>query len=302
MLLALCLLFTTALLSAETAEGPEEGVLWTRLDIAAATGHDGWDAEGESFPEDTFSLNYLALGANLEYGVTPWASLYARWQPGYLYSVVIGEGDAGRMGDIQVGLRVGLLGERGLIKLGFLRLALLAGVKFPLPSGDDTVWEPDQRLWGADFGLSFDYIPCSWFQVNLSGDVLLNPEQISDNPAFNRQGVNHFMDTTFSVEPRFNILNPNGLMFGLPVVYEYSPESKHEGEGMGDERRFLWAGCSYTLLMRTISWPFEVSVQYLVPIDGMNQIKLQRLTLSGKVAIPIVKMARNAALRRSSKE
>jgi hypothetical protein len=272
-------------------------MLWARLDIAAAAGQDGWDAAGERRPEGSLTegslpegaLNYLALGADLEYGVTPWVSLYARWQPGYFYSVVSGAGEAGRMGDLRFGFRLGLLGERGLIRIGFLRLALLAGVKVPLPSGDGSAWEPDTHLWGGGFGLSCDYIPYPWFRVSFSGDLLLNPEQFSDTPAFGRRGVNHVLDTAFVLEPRFTLLNPDGMMFGLPAVYEYSPESESSGQGLGDERHALWAGFSYTLVMRSIPRPFEVTVSYLIPVYGRNQAKIQRLTLSGRVGIPLLK-------------
>jgi hypothetical protein len=286
-LLVLFLLFSALLLPADTAEGPAQGVLRVRLDFSALTGHGGWDAEGRSVPDGV--LNYTAPGFDLEYGVIPWASLFARWQPGYLFSVVTGEGDAGRLGDFRFGLRLGLLGEQALIKIGFLRLAVFAGVKTPFPSGDDTAWEPDTHLWGAAFGLSFDYIPLSWFQVNLSGDVLLNPEQISDNPAFGRRRVNHPLDTTFILEPRFSILKPDGITFALPVVYDYSLESEFQGQGRGDERRFLSAGYSYSLVSRNAAWPFEVTARYLFPLYGMNQLKLHRLDLSTRIEIPLLR-------------
>jgi hypothetical protein len=284
LLLVCLLLFAVSPLAAETAEGPAQGTLWARLNVSALTGHGGWDAAGERIDGEV--LNYLAFGADLEYGVTPWVSLFGRWEPGYLHSAVAGAGEAGTMGDLRFGLRLGVAGERALIKTGFLRVAVLAGVKMPLPSGEDTAWEPGTRLWGAGFGLSVDYIPLPWLQVNLSGDVLVNPEQISDNPAYGRRGVDHALDMVFSLEPRLSILNPDGVILGLPVVYEYSPESERAGVGLGDERRLLSAGCSYTLAARSAAWPFEVTVKYLAPIDGMNRIREQRLSLSGKVEIP----------------
>jgi hypothetical protein len=288
--LMLCLFMTAASLGAEPAEGPDRGDLWIRAVLSSAAGQGGWDAAGESRPEGV--LNYLAMGVEAEYGVTPWASLFGRWQPGYFYAAELGEGEAGKGGDFRFGLRLGLAGERALVKAGFLRAAVLAGVKAPFPSGEDTAWEPDTHLWGAGFGVLVEYIPCSWFQVKVSGDLVLSPEQISDNPAFGRRGVDHALDLSFAAEPRVSILKPDGVVVGLPVSYEYSPESTRGGEGLGDERRLWSAGCSYTLAARSAAWPFEVTVKYLVPVKGMNRIKEQRLELSGKVEIPLGKKTR----------
>jgi hypothetical protein len=94
----------------------------------------------------------------------------------------------------------------------------------------------------------------------------------------------------FSVEPRLSILKPDGVILGLPVEYEYPPESEVAGVRLGDERRLLSAGCSYTLAARSTAWPFEVTVRYQVPMDGKNRIREQRLSLSGKVEIPLIRV------------
>jgi hypothetical protein len=280
------LFFAAMPLPADTAEGPPEGVLWTQTALSAEIALDRWDSGGRLA---NGNIQFVALGFGLEYGVLPWASLSAQWQPGVLLTSYTSSGPAGNASDFQFGLRLGLLGERAFIKLDFLRLALIAGVKSPLPSGEDAVWEPDLHLWGVKLGASLDYIPVDWFQLNCSGTVFLNPEQASNNAAFSRQTVNHPMDMTFELEPRFGLLSPNGVIFSLPIVYEFSPESEIRGNALGDERHFLHLGLGYTIAIRDTTLPFEVNTRLFVPLAGTNQLRLQRVEISGKIAIPIVK-------------
>jgi hypothetical protein len=274
-LVILLLAVTPAPLPADTAEGPPEGVLWTSLVISAPV------------EPNSGILDFLALGFDAEYGILPWASLDVNWRPGYLLSGYQSPDPAGSFSDFRLFFRFGLLGDRGLIRVKPLRLALIAGVDIPFPSEDQSLQEPDLHLWGLRGGLSLDYIPHPFFQVNLSGFASYYPEQASDNPAFLYQAVSHPLEIRAEAEPRFNYLVPSGLILTLPVVYEYSAESSVRGQALDDEGHLLSVGFGYTIAVHDPPLPFEVGVRYLVPVYDINRSRRQRLELTGKVMIPL---------------
>jgi hypothetical protein len=282
------LLFALSLLAAsplraESAEGPPEGVLWSSLSFSAAAAP---DSGSSASPGNT---DFAALGFGLEYGVLPWFSLSADWQPGFIISGYSSAGSAGSFSDLSFAFRFSLLGEQGLLKFKPLRLSLSAGLDVPLPSASDSAWEPDAHLWGALGQLSFDYLPSSFFQLSGSASVTFNPEQASDNPAFSRQAVFHPLDVRAELEPWFCYLNPGGVIFSFPVVYEFSQESSVREEGLGDGGHLLSMGFGYTIAMREFALPFEASLKFLAPLYGVNRSLFQRVELTGKVAIPLKK-------------
>jgi hypothetical protein len=269
---------------ADTAEGPPEGTLWTHPGFSAAF-----------LPEnDAGVFHYLGLGLGAEYGVLPWASFAFNWRPGVLLWADTSEGPVGRVSDIAFRIRTGILGERALIKHPFFRLAFLAGINSPLPSGRDTLWEPGSRLWGALLGASFDYIPLPLFQVNFSASAALNPEQITANPAFARQFVSHPLDLRFELEPRFTYPVPNGVTVTLPLRYEMSAESKVRGVPLGDEGHVLSLGLGCAALIRKVPLPFEAGVKFLTPLYRVHRPNLMHLELYGKIEIPIVRVKKNS--------
>jgi hypothetical protein len=280
-LLAAALLLR-APLSADTAEAPPQGVLRIDTALSAASALDAWGAATEN-------LQFIALGLGAEYGVLPWASLAVLWQPGALLAAYSPAVPAGSLSDLRFSLRFGLLGERALVKFNVLRLAVLAGLKAPLPSGGDTVWEPDTRLWGALAGFSLDYLPFRSFQVNLSGATLFNPEQATGNPAFSDQTVFHPLDIRCELEPRLNFLSPTSVVLTLPLVYEYSLPSRVRDRVVDDEQHSLSLGLGYTLAIRDFSLPFDVGMKFLAPVYGVNRPRFWRTELAVKLEIPLVK-------------
>jgi hypothetical protein len=274
---------------AETAERPPQGVLWTGLGLSAAAGQTVWDAEGRTGPG---SLQYIALGFRAEYGVIPWASLSARWEPAALLSGLAGAGDVGRTGDFCLGLRLGILGDGGLFgQAGVLRLSVTAGAKAPLDPGADTVWEPDTHLWGANLGASCDYLVSQWFQLNLGATFFINPEQASRNPAYTSgiAKVNHPLDMKLELEPRFSILNPDGVVFTMPIVYDYAAETTVRDQAIGDGAHVISLGLGYTIVVQEAALPFEVGLHCYVPLYGVNHVRLPRVEMTGKIAIPILR-------------
>jgi hypothetical protein len=284
------LLLAAPFAGAGTAERPSEGALWTGLGLSAAAGQGGWGVSGP--------LQYAGLGFNLEYGIIPWASLRFQWRPGVLLSGYRGAGSTGRTGDLRAGARFGILGEKdSLIGLDFLRLVFTAGLKAPLGPGANTVWEPDSHLWGAQMGLSCDYLVSPLFHLNLEALALLNPEQASRNPNFTPRmaSVKHPLDLSLELEPRFRVLSPNGVIFSLPLVYEYAAETEVRGAGLGDGRHFLSLGFAYTIVVRDAALPFEAGLRCFVPLYGANQIRLQRVELTGRLEIPLLRSGQETA-------
>jgi hypothetical protein len=276
------LLFVSPL-SADTAESPPEGVLWTSLVLSSTDAPISGDAVSSG------SLDFLALGIGAEYGVLPWASLAADWRPGFLLSSHSSLGSTGSFSDFRLSLRLALLGSQALIRVNPFRLALIAGVTVPLPSADTGAWEPDLHLWGIRGGFSFDYIPHDLFQVNLAAVAVYYPEQASDNPAFSRQGVSHPLELRAELEPRLTYLTPSGVILALPLVYEYSAESTVRGQPLDDEGHLLSLGVGYTIAIRDIALPVEIGLRYLTPVYDVNHSRLQRLEFVVKTAIPLKK-------------
>jgi hypothetical protein len=279
---AAVLLLAAPAAGADTAERPSEGALWTGAGLSAAAGQSGWGVSGP--------LQHIGLGFELEYGLIPWASVQAQWRPAVLLSGYSRSGSTGHLGDVQIGARFGILGEKdSLISLGFLRLTFAAGLKAPLPPGTGTAWEPDTHLWGAKVGLSCDYLAAPWFHLNLGAAALLSPEQASQNPNFTPRlrSVEHPLDLSIELEPRFRVLNPSGVIFSLPLVYEYSAETRIRETALGDGRHFLSLGIGYTMVIRNAALPFEVGMRCFMPLYGVNQIRLQRMEFTGKIEIPL---------------
>jgi hypothetical protein len=281
---AVLFLCTAAFLSAETAETPPEGALWASAAFSAGA------APNSPSPTSPGNTDFLALGFAFEYGVLPWMSLSADWKPGVLISGYSAKGPAGSFSDFSFAFRLGLLGERALIKTRPFRLALTAGVKAPLPSADDGAWEPDAHLWSAQTAFSFDYLPLSIFQVNLSLSALLSPRQASDNPAFLRREVLHPLDLAVSLEPRFTFLNPDGVIVSIPLVYEYFAESSVRDKGLGDGGRLFSVGAGYVMALRKFPFPADVGLRFLFPAHSVNRPWSHRIELTVKVEIPILRL------------
>ena len=93
-------------LQADTAAGPGDGVLRTSAALSAASALDAWNdgAAAENFQS-------LAAGFSAEYGVLPWASLAASWNPGALISAYsFTGGSEGVLSDLRFSIRFALLG------------------------------------------------------------------------------------------------------------------------------------------------------------------------------------------------
>jgi hypothetical protein len=282
-LLTLLILLAAPSLQAHSAETPPEGVLWTSLSLSAAAAP---DTEGTIPPGP---LQFSALGFALDYGVLPWASLSALWRPGVLLSAYTSQGPAGSVSDLRFALRLSLLGRQGLIRFNPLRLVLSAGVTAPLPSDPDSAWEPDTHLWAITGGLSLDFIPHQLFQLNGLVSASFFPEQASDNPAFFRQAVSHPLDLSVELEPKLTFLSPGGVILSFPLVYEFSAESSIRGLPLGDEQQLLSLGLGFAFAIREAALPFDLGLRFLAPFYHKNSPRLQRLELTGKIAIPLVR-------------
>jgi hypothetical protein len=257
--------------------------------MAAGSGWEGWGGDGQAVSGG--GLQYTALGFGLEYGVIPWASLFARWQPGLILSgSLAGPGSLGPFADLLLGARLSLLGDNALLRFRPLRLSLSLQVKAPLPAGESSAAEPDTHLWGAGAALSLDYIPLPWFQVNGTFGFLYNPRQPSNNPRFLRQTADHPFDLSGELEPRFTRhTSGGGFSFILPLAYSESPESSVPGFSLNDRRRLLSLGAGYIMAVRKAPWPFELRCRLLFPLYGVNESRIVTLSLSCRVDIPVVK-------------
>jgi hypothetical protein len=286
---ALCCaaLFITGIFfaAAEESGTPPEGTLRVLLGTAYGHGGHSWDSPLPGLRD----LRYFGLGPGLEYGVTHWASVFVEWAPGVFPWGETADGKTGLFADPLLGLKLRIIGEQAPVAAEKSALSVALALKASLPSGPAAVREIDSHLWGLGLRLYYDYRFHPNFLLNVYAQLVYSPEQKSNNPAFDRQMVNHPLDAAFELEPRFRFPLSAGAVLGgsLPLIFEFSPESQIYGTGLNDLRWYFTIGPAFTAAFPALKFPFEITVQYRPPIIGLNRSALHEVRLSGKVNFPL---------------
>jgi hypothetical protein len=270
---------------------PEERVFAITLPFRSDMAGQGWNGNGQW--ENVSGPTVFSTGLELEYGVIPWLSAFVRWAPGVnMFSRLDGE-PCGLFNDLVLGLRGGILGPKAplpVLRRENMRLTAALRLKAPLPSRDGSAGETDLHLWGTGLEVSYDYIFSPFFYLNAGAGVFYYPRQWAVNPNLGGEGridlpleLNVELEPhgTFSLRDGFVVLSP-----GIPLSFQFFPESSFDGTGLENERCRFSAGLSFGAVFMT-GIPFEIKLRYAGPAAGKNDFADHVFTLSGTVYLPL---------------
>jgi hypothetical protein len=272
------------------ARMPGERVLEITLPLRFSIAGERW---GSGFQRESVSgPTVFSGGLELEYGVTPWLSTFARWPGINMVSRLDGK-SYGRFNDMVLGLQGGILGPNAPFPaLQSENLRLTAALRFtaPLPSQSGSAGETDLHLWGTGMALSFDYVFSPLFYLNAGVEFSYYPRQWADNPGSGGEGrVELPVEMKFELEPHGTFALGDGfvvLLAGIPFSYQMSMESRFNGTPQGNDRHRFSIGASFGAAFNT-AVPFELRLSYAAPVTGKNNFADHIITLSGTVRIPL---------------
>ncbi len=252
-------------------------------------------------------VSFFNLALALEYGVTDWITAAVQWVPGVNIWSTMGWDDTGPLywsqavlgdfGDLFVGAKFQVIGPKSPVQRTDMRFAAAAGVKIPMPGASEADANPtvdkefvaqeiDNHLWGLGFRFYFDYIFNPSFFVNLYNEFIYYPEQdVNDSVNFGDDTkVAYGYDLTFEVEPQYQYPMANGMILkaGLPLTYKMAPETEVDGVG-GDNESYLFSvGPNVAVFFTKAFVPFELELQYKLPLMGKNETAMHNVSLQGQ--------------------
>jgi hypothetical protein len=236
------------------------------------------------------------IGAGLEYGVRDWVSAQVLWLPGVnVWSTMEDDMRYGYFSDMFLGGKVGILGSRALIKRDDMRLSAAVGIRAPFPSKDGADREGDHHLWGTALRIYYDYIFTRLFYLNGYAEGVYYPEQMAHTPNFSEGAVDHPLDFTVELEPRFRYELPAAgmeLHWGMPLKYRMAPWINREGIDFEQEMMHRFSlGVFFRVAFVGMDFPFDIAVRYEAPAAGMNEQPLHEVGLTGRVSFGLGKGA-----------
>lgn len=189
------------------------------------------------------TLSYVNVGIALEFGLLNWMTADAQWIPGWtLYSGMDFTPDLfapskvniNGVDDLLVGLKLQLVGEKGILPSGSLRLLLEPSAIFGMPDVD---WDAQQaqRAAGQDFTIMslakhasgygvkvlFDFylVDFLFFTLWIDYRSYLPRENAQLSPGMTRSKIEWRPDIAFGIEPHieFNVGDGIRLAFGAPL-------------------------------------------------------------------------------------
>jgi len=259
-------------------------------------------------------VKFFNLALALEYGVTDWITAAVQWVPGWTLWSTMGFDDVvipgpttlylsqatlGSFGDLFVGAKVQIVGPKAPVQNSDMRFAAAAGVKVPMPGagqinfpGDFLVNESvvmaeiDHHLWGMGVRLYYDYIINPNFFINLYNETILYPEQkVKKSVNFGDDSkVAYGYDLTFELEPQYQMPLDNGIILkaGLPFTYAMAPETKIDGTGQDNASYLFSIGPNVAAFFTKAFLPFELELQYKLPLMGKTSFAMHVVSLQGK--------------------
>jgi hypothetical protein len=254
-------------------------------------------------------LTFLNLGLAAELGVTDWLTLEVQWLPGWtLFSTLEFSPDIfapshvniDGFDDLFAGIKVQILGDKGLIRNAGARLTLEPGVIVAMP---DVNWDDQaaRRATGQDFTilslakhayafgarLSFDYYLTSFFFFNLFGEYIhyspLSNSQME--PGMPRATINWGNQITFELEPRleFLLFDAVRISAGIPIAFKtYDALTLNGAIQIGTLSQALILRPNVAVRLEKASIPLELKFGYSLPIDAADLPLINSLTLEIK--------------------
>jgi hypothetical protein len=252
-------------------------------------------------------LTFLNLGLAVELGATDWLTLEVQWIPGWtlLSSLEFSPNifapshvNIDGFDDLFAGIKVQLVGDKGLIRNAGARLALEPGVIVPLPdenwddqaarqaAGQDfTILSLAKHAYGYGARLSFDYYLTSFFFFNLFGEYIhyspMSNAQMA--PSMPRSTINWGNRITFELEPRleFRLFDAVRISAGMPIAFKtYDALTLNGAIQIGTLSQLLIIEPNVAVRLEKASIPLELKFSYSLPIDAadlplINSLKLE---------------------------
>jgi hypothetical protein len=260
------------------------------------------------------SLQFFNIGVGVEYGILDWLTADAQWIPGLTLDSgltftpdFLGLSDTNINGfdDMWVGVKVQVLGQKGIIFSRSLRLALEPVIIVAMP---DVNWDEQNKLrsMGADFTMlslakhafgfggrvSFDFYLADFFFVTLLGDYRRyfpreNAQLATDMP---RGKTEWGPDVTFEVEPHLEFDIADGIMlaFGAPLVLASYGTLHIDGAAVdGTLSSRVYVSPYAAILLAKTRLPVEVDLQVPITLYATDLPVINSAILEVKISIPL---------------
>jgi len=229
----------------------------------------------------------FSTGLGFEYGINNWFAVQALWLPGFNAWSYYDAGKYGYFSDSFFGLKAGILGGQGLIANRVFRVAVAAGLDLPLPSWHDSEREGDKHLWGSVFQVYYDILCYPVFYLNFFAEIAYYPEQRVIGPNYETRSVDHPLEITFELEPRFKHEVGRGitLHWGIPLNFFVAPfVNQNDDDAPGPQISFN-PGMFFTAAFADFKVPFDISLSYVAPAAGKNIEPVHRVSLLGRIYV-----------------
>jgi hypothetical protein len=239
--------------------------------------------EWEGAPKDKALFPNFGLG--LEYGVSDWLNIQVLWLPGVNLGMTKGYGV---MHDAFAGAKAAIMGKDALFGNSLdMILSAAIGINIPLTSmvkpegnkGDET----DTLLWGSVLRVYYDVMFAYWFTLNTYAEAVYYPNQISANSVYGKGMIEHPLDFSLEVEPRFKyeMKNLNVFKAGIPIRAFFSPAINMANNKTDAVQYSLTAGAYIGMAStRNLKPPFrewEIDLRYDAAVVGLNVDPIHRV-------------------------
>jgi hypothetical protein len=307
---ALCLTLTAALAMADTAEVLGKRLIRVTLAPTYMFASKRWDADGDSLSLDTAKTSGLNFGLAAEYGVTDWFTVAVQWAPGVMFASKLGDGDMnvdGAVGDLLLGAKFQIVGEKSPVKSQKLRFAVAPGVVIPMPAADLTSADVatgdkpganiDKHAFGLGVILDFDYVFNPTFYLNAHTKFighLTKPElktteyvqmmRAAPYPAGDSP-VAFGYTWDWEVEPVYRSMVGKGLLeAGLPLQLTLTPDVKIDGTKIPDSASYVF-GFMPRVSYFFLNWklPTQFELRYKFGVAGKSAVNKNSVTLAAKL-------------------
>jgi hypothetical protein len=287
-----------------------KGVLRVYLAPNYGFGNTAWDKDGEKSDISDDGISFFNLGLAFEYGINDWVTAAVQWAPGWnitssLGSDALEDAKLGSFFDLFVGAKMQIVGPKAPVQKTNMRFAIAPGIKIPMPAADmeeevDNLMAGDEFIYaelekhavGIGARLYFDYIVNPVFFVNLFSEFIYYLETEKESIAFTpaptavKADYKYGYDWTLEVEPQFALPLSNGIIVkgGLPLTYKMTPDLEVNGNKIDDSGSTIFSiGPNASLFFTKSAVPFELKLQYRMPLFGTNTYAIQNIALQGKV-------------------
>jgi hypothetical protein len=291
-----------------------KGVLRTTIAPNYGFGNTAWNKDGETSDISDDGISFFNLGLALEYGINDWVTAAVQWAPGWNimsdYGSSASDAKLGTFFDVFVGAKFQIVGPKAPVQRTDMRFAVAPGIKVPMPAanaedeldnlfaGDEfIIGEADKHAFGLGARLYFDYIVNPVFFINLFSEFIYYLEK-TDEQAIAPTGVamppyavyeydiEYGFDWIIELEPQFGMPVADGLILkgGLPLTYKMTPDIKINGNKVDDSGSTMFSvGPNVALFFTKTAVPFELKLQYKLPLFGTNTNAVHNIALQGKV-------------------